>query len=70
VSYLVHVLQTSYITAKQFKAHKSLEAYNQFTSGWVKDVHAWNIADKYVATGKVSTLHPLDITFLVWRWDT
>jgi len=58
------------ITAKQFKAHKSLEAYNQSTSGWVKDVHAWNIADKYVVTGKVSTLHPLDMTFLVWRWDT
>ena len=30
VSYLV--LQTSYITAKQFKAHKSLEEYNQFVS--------------------------------------
>ena len=31
VSYLV--LQTSYTTAKQFKAHKSLKTYNQFTSG-------------------------------------
>ena len=41
VSYLV--LQTSYITAKQFKAHKSLEAYNQFVSGWVKDVHSWRV---------------------------
>ena len=28
VSYLV--LQTSFVTAKQFKAHKSMEAYNQF----------------------------------------
>ena len=39
VSYLV--LQTSYITAKQFKAHKSLEAYNQFTSGspWMLFMH-------------------------------
>ena len=36
VSYLV--LQTSFITAKQFKARKSLEAYNQFVSGWVKEV--------------------------------
>ena len=52
VSYLV--LQTSYISAKQFKAHKSLEAYNQFTSGWVKDVQAWNFRDKAVITGKVS----------------
>lgn len=31
VSYLV--LQTSCITVKQFKARKSLEAYNQFMSG-------------------------------------
>ena len=69
VSYLV--LQTSYITAKQFKAHKSLEAYNQSTSGWVKDVHVWNIADKYVVTGKVSALHPFDMNkFSIWRWDT
>ena len=59
------VLQTSYITAKQFKAHKSLEAYNQSTSGWVKDVHVWNIADKYVVTGKVSSLFSL-----VWRCNT
>ena len=36
VSYLL--LQTSFITSKQFKAHKSLEAYNQFVSGWVKDI--------------------------------
>jgi len=41
VSYLV--LQTSFVTAQQFKAHKSMEAYNQFVSGWVKDVSAWNI---------------------------
>ena len=52
LSYLV--LQSSYITANQFKAHKSLEAYNQFTSGWIKDVKAWNIATKYVVTGKVA----------------
>ena len=33
VSYLV--LQTSFITAKQFKAQKNLEAYNHLVSGWV-----------------------------------
>ena len=59
VSYLV--LQTSYITAKQFKAHKSLEVYNQSTSGWVNYVHVWNIADKYVVTGKVNSLFSLDM---------
>ena len=34
VSYLV--LQTSFLSAQQFKARKSLEAYNQFVNGWVK----------------------------------
>ena len=52
VSYLV--LQTSYITAKQFKAHKSLEAYNQFVSGWIKEVKAWTINNKCVMIGKVT----------------
>ena len=33
VSFLV--LETSFVTAKQFKAHKSMEAYNQVVSGWV-----------------------------------
>ena len=46
LSYLV--LQTSYITTKQFKAHKSLEAYNQFVSGWIRDISAWLINDKCV----------------------
>ena len=52
VSYLV--LQTSFVTAKQFKAHKSMEAYNQFVCGWVKDVQSWNAASKCIVTGKVN----------------
>lgn len=52
VSYLV--LQTSFISAQQFKARKSLEAYNQFVNGWVKDVRAWSCHEKVVITGKVS----------------
>ena len=52
VSYLV--LQTSFVTAKQFKAHKSMEAYNQFVCGWVKDVHSWSAASKCIVTGKVT----------------
>jgi hypothetical protein len=51
VSYLV--LQTNFITAKQFKAHKSLEAYNQFVCGWIKDVRTWRVVGKYVTTGRV-----------------
>ena len=46
VSYLV--LQTSFITAKQFKARKGLEAYNQFVSGWVKDVRNRKVCGKHL----------------------
>ena len=35
VPYLV--LQANFVTAKQFKARKGLEAYNQFVCGWVQD---------------------------------
>lgn len=54
VAYLV--LQTSFLTNKQFKARKSLEAYNQFVSGWIKEVKVWDITDsgKYVVKGRVS----------------
>ena len=52
VSYLV--LQTSFVTLKQFKSHHSLESYNQFVNGWVKDVKGWKIAGKVVVTGRVS----------------
>lgn len=52
VSYLV--LQTNFITAQQFKARKSLEAYNQFVCGWVKDIRSWKVAGKYMPTGCVS----------------
>ena len=48
VAYLV--LQTNFITTQQFKA---LEAYNQFVCGWVKDVHTWKVAGKFVITGQV-----------------
>ena len=55
VSYLV--LQTSFISAKQFKAHRSMEAYNQFSNGWVKDVRACAaVGEKLIVTGRVSRL--------------
>ena len=60
VSYLV--LQTSFITAKQFKARKSLEAYNQFVSGWVKEVCNRKVAGKFVVTGRVSDVYCLLVT--------
>ena len=51
VSYLV--LQTSFVTAKQFKARKGLEAY-QFISGWVKDVYNRKVHEKHLITARVS----------------
>ena len=51
VAYLV--LQTSFLTTKQFKARKSLEAYNQLVNGWVSDVQGWSVDGKIVVTGKV-----------------
>ena len=42
LSYLV--LDTSFYTAKQFKAFKSLEAYNQMVSGFITSVQGKVIA--------------------------
>lgn len=51
LSYLV--LVTSFYTAKQFKAFKSLEAYNQMVSGFIASVQGKVIAGKYVIIAKV-----------------
>ena len=51
LSYLV--LDTSYYTAQQFKALKSLEAYNQMVSGFITCVQGKVIAGKYVVLAKV-----------------
>ena len=47
------VLRTSFLTMKQFKARKGLEAYNQFVSGWVKDVRTRKVLGKYLSIGRV-----------------
>ena len=52
VSYLV--LKTSFMTSAQFKARKGLEVYNQFVSGWIKEVNTRKICDKYLTMGHVS----------------
>ena len=51
VSYLV--LETSHYTKEQFKAFKSLQAYNQLVSGSVQSVHGLIIGGKHVVLGKV-----------------
>ena len=47
VSYLV--LETSHYTKEQFKAFKSLQAYNQLVSGFVQSVRGLIIAGKHVS---------------------
>ena len=39
------VLSTSFYTTQQMKAFKSMEDYNFFVSGWVKDVGSKNLND-------------------------
>ena len=51
VSYLV--LDTSYYTKLQFKAYKSLEAYNQLVSGFVSSVRSLHISGKMIIIAKV-----------------
>ena len=47
------VLETSFYTQKQFKAFRSLEAYNQMVSGFIASVQGHIIADKFLVLAKV-----------------
>ena len=51
VSFLV--LETSYYTQNQFKAFKTLQAYNQMVSGFIKSVEGHLISGNYIVIGKV-----------------
>jgi hypothetical protein len=51
VSYLV--LETSYYTQQQFKAFRSLQAYNQMVSGFIQTVQGQIISGKHVVIGKI-----------------
>ena len=42
------VLETSFYTQQQFKAFRSLEAYNQMVSGFIASVQGHIIANKFV----------------------
>ena len=65
LSYLV--LDTSYYTAQQFKAFKSLEAYNQMVSGFITSVQGKVIAGKYLVLAKVRHLQRMnDPPIPVW----
>ena len=47
------VLDTSYYTNKQFKAFRSLQAYNQMVSGFISSVQGTVLQKKYVIVAKV-----------------
>ena len=47
------VLETSFYTRQQFKAYKSLEAFNQMVSGFVTSVRGCKISNKHVVVAKV-----------------
>ena len=67
VSYLA--LETSYYTNKQFKAFKSLEAYNQIVSGFIASVQpeGKEIASKSVVVAKVRHLQRMnDLLVNIW----
>ena len=59
LSYLV--LKTSFLTVEQFRARKGLDAYNQFVSGWVKEIKTWRVSDKYLTVGRVSGIKSIAI---------
>ena len=47
------ILGTSAYSSQQFKAYRSLEAYNQCCSGWIKELAGCIIDGKFVVLGKV-----------------
>ena len=65
LSYLV--LDTSYYTAQQFKAFKSLEANNQMVYGFITSAQGKVIAGKYMVPTKVRHSQCMnDPSFSVW----
>lgn len=47
------VMDTSFYTKEQFKAFKSMEAYNQMVSGFITNVKGKLICNKFVVVGKM-----------------
>ena len=66
LSYLV--LETSYYMQKQFKAFRSLEAYNQMVSGFIASVVEGHIvANKFVVLAKVRHSRRMNDSFVpIW----
>ena len=47
------VMDTSFYTKEQFKAFKSMEAYNEMVWGFITSVKGKIICDKFVVVGKM-----------------
>ena len=54
------VLETSFYTQHQFKAFRSLEAYNQMVSGFIASVQGHIIANKFLVLAKVRHSQPMN----------
>ena len=58
VNYLIFT--PSAYTSDDLKSYKSLQAYNNFIEGWVKDIKAFKAKDNIVVVAaRVSTFHGL-----------
>ena len=64
------VLQTSFYTAKQMGAFKSVEAYNFFISGWVKEVGTKVLNNNYRhKVGKVNAINSLKELYYLYIYQ-
>ena len=66
------VMDTSFYTKEQFKAFKSMEAYNQMVSGFISSVQGKVICDKFVVIGKVQRMNepPLPVWIITSKEGT
>ena len=64
------VTQTSFFTRKQFKNHKSMEAHNFFTSGWVHELGVKVLRDNLrLIFARVSTFAALFMQLTMFTHD-
>lgn len=60
------VMDTSFYTKEQFKAFKSMEAYNQMVSGFITNVKGKLICNKFVVVGKMRHSQRMNEPLPVW----
>ena len=61
------VLETNFYAKQQFKAYKSVEAYNFMVSGFIASVQGCVVHEKYIVTGKMKQSQRMnDPLILIW----